>query len=88
MGKIKLHEEIAERMDLPPGAAGLLRLSLSGNRRALVEDFKGVLEYTSERVTINGGTLKVTIRGEKLEIEAMDAAALLVTGRILAVELG
>ena len=82
-----LREEIADRLNLPAGAAGVVRVTLMGARRALIEDHRGIASYSRERVEINAGAHRVCIDGEGLELEAMDREALLVTGRILSVEL-
>ena len=79
--------DAAEKLELPAGTAGLARVTLMGPRRALVENHRGLAAYSPERVdvqTVSGG---VSVTGEGLELEAMDAGALLVTGRILSVEL-
>lgn len=83
-----LREDIASRLDIPAGAAGIVKVTLLGSRRALVEDHRGLVSYSRERIEINGGAHTVRIDGEGLELEAMDREALLVTGRILSVELG
>ena len=82
-----LREEIAEWLNLPAGAAGVVKVTLLGARRALVEEHRGLLGYSRERIEIDGGAHRVCIDGEGLELEAMDREALLVTGRILSVEL-
>ncbi len=82
-----LREEIAERLNLPAGAAGVVKVTLLGVRRALVEQHRGLLGYSRERIEIDGGAHTVRIDGEGLELKAMDREALLVTGRILSVEL-
>lgn len=87
MAKLSFHEEIADRLMLPAGATGLIKVTIMGRSRALVEDHKGILEYTRECIEINGGNTRLRIRGEALELVAMDREALLVTGRILSVEL-
>ena len=37
-----LREEIADRLNLPAGAAGVVRVTLMGARRALIEDHRGI----------------------------------------------
>lgn len=34
-------EEIADRLELPAGAAGLVKLTVMGRSRALIEDHRG-----------------------------------------------
>ncbi|MEG1632427.1 MAG: YabP/YqfC family sporulation protein [Oscillospiraceae bacterium] len=80
-------EDIAERLELPAEAAGVLKVSLSGKRRVLVENHRGILEYADDCIEVAGGALRLRIRGDGLEIKAMDRADLLVTGTIFSVEL-
>ena len=35
-------EEIADRLELPAGAAGLVKLTVMGSSRALIEDHRGL----------------------------------------------
>lgn len=79
-------EEIADRLELPAGAAGLTKLTVMGSSRALIEDHRGLAGYTSQRIDVNAGRKRLTIHGEGLQLAAMDREALLVTGRILSVE--
>jgi len=80
--------EAAERFDLPPETfAGAPRLTLSGSRRALVENHRGLLEYGRERIEIGGGRMRLRLLGDGLELAAMDADSIVITGNITAVEL-
>ena len=51
-----------------------------------LEDHRGLAGYTSQRIDVNAGRMRLTIHGEGLQLAAMDREALLVTGRILSVE--
>ena len=67
-------------------AAGLLKLTVMGRGRALIEQHRGLAGYTHERIEVLGGRTRLIINGEALELAAMDREALLVTGLILSVE--
>ncbi len=82
-----LREGIADRLDLPATAAGVVKVTIMGARRALVEEHRGLVSYSRERIEIDAGAHRVCIDGEGLELQAMDREALLVTGRILSVGL-
>ena len=69
--------EIAERLDLP---------AESGRRRALVENHCGLLEYSHECIVVDGGRVRVCIRGTNLQLVAMDSTALLISGTIACAE--
>ena len=80
-------EEIAERFDLPPETlAQVPRVTLSGNRRVVVENHRGLLEYGEDTVEVAGGRIRVRIHGTELQLRAMDRNDLVITGRILSVE--
>ncbi len=78
--------QVSERLDIPGEAAGLLKLTVSGRGRALVENHRGLLEYAGERIEINGGSVRLRLSGEGLTLAAMDREALLITGSIAAIE--
>ena len=79
--------EIAERLDLPAeSVAGVPTLHLTGRRRALVENHCGLLEYSHECIVVNGGRVRVCIRGTNLQLVAMDSTALLISGTIACAE--
>ena len=82
-----LIEEITERFDLPAETAGLPKVTITGGRQVLVENHKGLLEYSGEQIEINGGRLRVRIRGTGLELRAMSRELVLVTGQIFGVDM-
>jgi sporulation protein YqfC len=81
-------EDIAERFDLPAEtAAGLPRITITGDSRVLIENHKGLLEYSDELIQVSGGRVRVRISGQGLLLRAMDGEMLLISGKIFAVEL-
>jgi sporulation protein YqfC len=60
-------------LDLP-------RITMLGNKQLLVENHKGIMEYTPSlvRVKLKQGELKVT--GQRLVLESLQAEQLLVAG--------
>lgn len=82
-----LPEETAERFELPPEAvAGMPRITITGRSRVLVENHRGLLEYGEDTVEVAGGRIRVRIHGAELQLRAMDRNDLVITGRILSVE--
>ena len=71
--------EIAERLDYPAE-------SVTGRRRALVENHHGLLAYSRECIIIDGGRTRVCLRGTDLQLVAMDSAAVLISGTIVCAE--
>lgn len=83
-----LLEKTAEVLDLPGDVvAGLPRLELTGSRELRMENHKGILAYGSQEIHISGGKLIIKVRGSDLELKAMNASQLLITGDIAGVEL-
>lgn len=84
----RLLEDIAERFDLPADAlAGLPRITLTGDRHILIEGRAGLLAYGPELIEAACGRLHIRVLGQELLLRAMDAEALVVVGKISAVEM-
>ena len=66
----ELRENLADRLDLPAEAAGLLKLTVMGRGRALIEQHRGLAGYTHERIEVLGGRTRLIINGEALELAA------------------
>lgn len=83
-----LLEKTAEALDLPGEiVAGLPHIELTGCHQLRMENHKGILAYGSEEIHISGGKLLVKVRGKDLELRAMNAGQLLITGTIQGVDL-
>ena len=83
-----LLERTAEALDLPGDVlAGLPHIELTGSRELRMENHKGILAYGEEEIRISGGKLEITVRGRGLELRAMNAGQLFITGTIQGVEL-
>ena len=83
-----LLEKTAQVLDLPGDVvAGLPRLELTGSRELRMENDKGILAYGSEEIHISGGKMVFKVRGADLELKAMNASELLITGEIAGIEL-
>lgn len=87
----KLHnvaEDLAEKLELPPEALGAAaKLSITGGRRALIENHKGILEYGEDRMVIGTERGRIVISGQELLLTAMNKSELLISGKISTVEL-
>ena len=86
--KERLLERTAEALELPGDlVAGLPRVELTGDRELRMENHRGILAYGSDEIQISGGRLVVKVRGEDLELRAMNAGELLITGTLRGVDL-
>ena len=82
-----LCENIADRLDLPEDALlGAAKLTLTANRRALIENHCGILEYGTEQIQVSVKRGKIVLRGSGLKLEAMNKGELLICGKLQSVE--
>ena len=85
--KDSFFDKAAEIFDIPSEVvAGMARITVTGCRRVLVENHKGILEYGSEEIHINGGRMVLKLRGSGMELRSMNTEELLITGRITGME--
>ena len=83
----ELPQELAERLALPEDALlGTAKLTVTGGKRLLVENHRGVMDYGRERIVVSLGRGKLNISGAELVIAAMNRRELLISGRIQSVE--
>ena len=66
--------------------AGQPRIEISGNRELLIENHGGILEYGDNEIDINAGSLIVRVKGNGLQLRAMNPGAISLDGLILSVE--
>lgn len=77
---------IAELFELPPEAlSGVPKLTVTGCRRVMVENHRGLLHLSPEIIQIKGGKVTVTVTGDKLELRAMTRSEMLITGTVVSV---
>lgn len=77
----------AGRLSVPAEAVGACRVIISGDNSVRVENHRGLLEYTPTALTASRRNGIVRVRGEGLEIGAMDSECLIIRGRISAVDM-
>ena len=82
-----LGEDIADRLDLPGEALlGSAKLTLTANRRTLIENHCGILKYGPEQIQISVKRGKIVLRGSDLRLAAMNKGELLICGKLQSVE--
>ena len=87
MGMKKLAEDVSELLDLPEDAVlGSARVEITAGKRLLIDNHRGVLNYSEETVTALLPDGKLTVCGDRLRMKAMTDRQLLITGRIDSVE--
>lgn len=86
--KYEKAELLSEKLDIPSDiSVGAAKLSIYGKKRVLIENHKGILHYSENEIILNAKGMTVKILGDGITISAMDKKDMLITGRILSVEL-
>jgi len=81
--KLRPLERAAEAMGLPIETDGnILKVTMLGHRRALIENHRGVYAYTEQSITLMGPEGLVSVQGRDLEIKELDRESMLVDGYI------
>ena len=77
----------AEMLSMPADLlAGVPKVTVTGRRRALVENHRGLLRYEREVIEIKGGRMVLRVRGEGLTLVSMRGSELLIEGDIFSTE--
>ena len=78
---------VEQVLELPGGTlSDAARMELSGNRRAVVESCKGILEYEEGVIRLNTGSGVLRFMGRELGLSCLTEDSAVVTGFILSVE--
>ena len=81
-------EKTSRLLALPAdGVAGVPRVEMTGDRELYLEHYKGILSYGREEIHVDGGAWVLRILGRELEIKAMRAGELRITGWVAGLEL-
>ena len=86
MGKQKLKKvkaNIVKSLELPKDLLyGAVIVTVTGKSEVLIENYRGIIEYTCEKVRLQTKTCQVEIRGKRLLIEYYTNDEMKVTGFI------
>lgn len=81
-----LKAAISEALDLPGEITlNLPKIIIIGYSQMLIENHKGVIEYTPQKIRLNSGIGVIKIEGTDLNLKNIAADDIIVTGRIKAV---
>lgn len=85
--KPKAIERIGELLEMPTyGLTDTPHFEMVGNRELMVENCKGVIEYTDEQIRFSAGRFLVSLKGRGLYLKSMNDSSLLICGTILSME--
>lgn len=83
----RIPERVEQVLELPVGSlSGAARIELSGNRRAVVEGCRGIVEYSDGLIRLNTSSGIVRFTGNNLSMSCLTEENAVVEGVILAVE--
>ena len=79
--------KIVDTLQLPKDVCmGALRVTLTGNMEAWVENYRGILEYTDQRILLQAKNCQVCFRGNRLSIDYYTNEDMKISGCICNVE--
>lgn len=77
---------IVESLRLPKDTMlGAAIVTITGNREAFIENYKGILEYTTESIVLQGKNSKICFEGRQLSIDYYTNEDMKISGMIDAV---
>jgi sporulation protein YqfC len=81
--KLLLREKISGTLELPEEILlDIPRIHMTGSKKLLVENYKGVLEYTSEKVRLDTSRNILVITGTDLDIREVTLEDIFIEGNI------
>lgn len=80
---LRSKELIVESLKLPKDTMlGAAIVTVTGNREAFVENYKGILEYTTESIVLQGKNCKICFEGQRLSIDYYTNEDMKISGKI------
>lgn len=63
-------EELVENLKLPKDVClGAFKVTLTGNKEAWIENYRGILEYTSTQIVLQTKSCQLILEGKNLSID-------------------
>ncbi len=76
-------ELIVESLKLPKDTMlGAAIVTITGNREAFIENYKGILEYTTESIVLQGKYCKISFEGRQMSIDYYTNEDMKISGTI------
>ena len=80
-------EKLACAMQLPmPAIMDLSHFALNGNREAVIDGCKGIIEYDENMIKLNTGKMITKFLGRRLNIKCLTPDSLVIEGIITSIE--
>ena len=79
-------KQVVTTLELAPDLdGGETKISLTGSGEAVIENYKGILQYTDSEILIQSLRGKVLLRGKNLEIVWYTSLEMKITGSIFSI---
>ena len=86
MGKMNLgkwKEGLVESLELPKDLMyGAVLVSITGQQEILIENYRGILEYSQNHISLQTKTCRLVVRGKNLNISYYTNEEMKITGMI------
>ena len=85
LSKVKenVKSNLVESLELPMDIMyGAVIITAMGRNQILVENYKGIIEYTQEKIRLQTKSFQVTIQGKRLIVEYYTNEEMKITGYI------
>ena len=80
---LRSKELMVESLKLPKDTMlGAAIVTITGNREAFIENYKGILEYTTESIVLQGKNTKICFEGSSLSIDYYTNEDMKISGKI------
>jgi len=90
MKKKKLQEvksTVSEMFELPKEITlNMPKLNLIGDSQMLVENHRGIIEYTPNLIRVNSTVGVIKVQGDQLNLRNIAAEDIMITGKIKSIE--
>lgn len=80
---MQIREKMTEKLRLPKDLVmGAAVLTVTGRSEAYVENYRGIIEYTEEKIRLQTKTCQMTLIGKKLHIDYYTEDEMKISGQI------
>ncbi len=84
----KLRQELSEALELPLDVSlDLPKVTIVGDLGVLIENHRGLVHYSPDRIVIGVGKGQIAILGRSLEIEEVSKEDMIVRGRLGSIQM-
>lgn len=85
--KFHITSNLVESLELPKDLMyGAVLVTVTGNTEMLVENYRGIIEYTSERIRVQTKNCQVQVQGQQLLIAYYTNDEMKITGNICQIQ--